>query len=332
MALPPLAVARRPDVLVSLYAEPAFVAGWWAARERGVRTAFWCQKTFDAWVPRRAWKDALKREMFTRVDATLGGGEDSRAFAMQYGVPAERALLLRHVIDTRHYAEGRLRALARREEARGALGLRGVTFLYTGRLWSGKGTAKLLDAFARLQAEHDAEVSLLLAGDGPDQHVIEARCARDGIRNVVTTGFVQKPSMPALYALGDVFVFPTLGDPYGLVVDEAMACSLPVISTTAAGEILDRVKPGETGLIVPPADAPALAEAMKLLARDAALRARMGAAGRLRIGDRGPGDWAADFERCVDRILSMRMRRADQRSPRLAEAPHLTQSIERRAA
>ncbi len=55
----------------------------------------------------------------------------------------------------------------------------------------------------------------------------------------------QKGPTAALLCRRDVFVFPTLGDPYGLVVDEAMASSLPVISTSAAGEIADRIVDGE---------------------------------------------------------------------------------------
>ncbi len=59
--------------------------------------------------------------------------------------------------------------------------------------------------------------------------------------------FVQKDRLPEFYALGDAFVFPTRGDPYGLVVDEAMASGLPVIASDAAGEITSRVTPEETG-------------------------------------------------------------------------------------
>ena len=77
-------------------------------------------------------------------------------------------------------------------------------------------------------------------------------CAERGIRNVIFAGFFQKAELPRLYAAADVFVFPTLGDPYGLVVDEAMACSLPIISTSAAGEIRDRVESGVNGFVVPP--------------------------------------------------------------------------------
>ncbi len=267
-----------PDLLVSLYAEPSFVLGWAVARARGVPTAFWCQVTFDSWVPRTPWKERLKRYLFRRVDATLGSGEQSRSFAMRYGTPPDRALLLPHVIDVDHFSDGRAAALAERDRFRAELGLHGVTFIYVGRLWWGKGLKDLVDAFGQLQRRVEGEVSLLVVGDGPDERQLAERARSEGLRNVVLAGFKQKAELPRYYAAADVFVFPTLGDPYGLVVDEAMACSLPIISTSVAGEIGDRVEEGVNGFVVPPNNSAALLDRMERFAGDPMLRAAMGEA------------------------------------------------------
>jgi glycosyltransferase involved in cell wall biosynthesis len=103
--------------------------------------------------------------------------------------------------------------------------------------------------------------------------------------------------LPGVYALGDVFVFPTRGDPYGLVVDEALAAGLPVISTTSAGEIVERVKPGETGELVPRDDIDALAAAMCRMCDDPIGIARMGQAATRSLVDRTPASWAVQIER-----------------------------------
>jgi glycosyltransferase involved in cell wall biosynthesis len=176
--------------------------------------------------------------------------------------------------------------------------------MYAGRLWRGKGINYLLEAFSRVERQAAGEVSLLILGDGPDETPLRHTCQERGIRNVVFAGFHQKADMPRYYAIADVFVFPTLGDPYGLVLDEAMACSLPVISTSAAGEIRDRIEAGVNGYIVPPGDSVLLADRMLQLANDPTLRERMGRASAERIAGRTPERWAENFEQIVDTILN----------------------------
>lgn len=297
-------LGRRPDVLVSLYAEPAFLAGWALAKLRGARTGFRVLMTYDRWVSRHPIKEALKRFLFQRVDAIETPGEEGKAFAMRYGAPAERIFFATHTVDIPHFYAAAAAARPGRDSLRRDLKLAGTTFIYVGRLWWGKGINYLLDAFQRVQRQSSAPVSLLLVGDGPEEAKLKRACADRDIRNVVFAGFRQKPELPRYYAVADVFVFPTLGDPYGLVVDEAMACGLPVISTAAAGEIRDRVEDGANGYIVPPEDSAALAGAMRTLADDAALRERMGAVSAQKIRGHTPEQWAKDFERIVHTLLA----------------------------
>ncbi len=294
---------NKPDVLVSLYAEPVFLIGWFLARLQGAKTVFWCQVTMDRWVKRARWKDAVKRVIFPKLDATLGSGEDSRAFAMRYGISSEKAMCLPHSIDVIHYAEGSAQARLERDFLRSDMGLEGIVFIYVGRFWWGKGIIHLLDAFEQVQNQSEFAVSLLLVGDGPGEGELKQQCVDRGIKNVLFAGFKQKPDLPAFYAMSDVFVFPTLGDPYGLVVDEAMACSLPVISTSSAGEIRDRIEDGINGYIVPPENGPALAERMLELTRNAELRERMGACSYEKIKGHTPERWAEDFEGTIFHLL-----------------------------
>jgi len=295
---------RRPDLLVSLYAEPVFVVGWSVAKLRGAKAGFRVLKTYDSWVSRNPVKDALKRFMFRHADAIETPGEEGRQFALQYGAQAERIFFARQTVDTSHFAASSAAARLQRTQHRGALGLKSTTFIYVGRLWWPKGVRHLLDAFETVQRQMTDEVSLLLVGDGPEEAELRRTCADRGIRNVVFAGFKQRRELPRYYALADVFVFPTLGDPYGLVVDEAMACSLPVITTSTVGEIRDRIDAGVNGYIVPPEDSSALASRMRELAQDPKLRARMAQTSAARIRGHTPEQWAADFERIVHAVLN----------------------------
>jgi glycosyltransferase involved in cell wall biosynthesis len=303
--IPLSALRAQPDVLVSLYASPSFMVGSTAARLRGIRTAYWVEVTFDAWITRRRWKERLKSALLPRAHGILTAGRDGAAFAMRYGASPERIFTVPHVIDFDRYATGSARARASRDTVRAQLGLHGVTFAYVGRLWSGKGLDQLLDAFAGLEREGTHDVSLLLVGDGTDEARLRKRCADEGFEDVVFAGFHDGDALPPLYAAADAFVFPTLGDPFGMVVLEAMACGLPVISTSAAGEIADRIDEGVNGFVVPPADAEALRTRMELLASDKSLRVRMGDAATAKVAGQSPHVWAEAFEQAVDKLLSL---------------------------
>jgi glycosyltransferase involved in cell wall biosynthesis len=291
------------DLLVSLYSEPSFVLGQLVARHRGIRTALWVETTFDRWIQRRAWKDYLKRQLFSRADAILTTGPDGHSFALRHQASPGRIHTIPHYIDAEYYYRRYVKALVARDARRNQLGLCGVTYLYVGRLWSGKGLEFLLQAFATTQRQVDQNVSLLLVGDGVDENHLRRQSQQLGLRNVVFAGFKQKAELPLWYALADIFVFPTLGDPYGLVVEEAMACSLPVIATTAAGEIRQRVSDGLNGYLVPPASSLALAQRMQALAGDPKLRARMSTAAHERVRNQGPARWAQAFENVVERLI-----------------------------
>jgi glycosyltransferase involved in cell wall biosynthesis len=321
----PLLRGPAPDVLVSLYAGADFVAGSTLARRRGARIAFWVEVTYDAWVKRRRWKEAVKSRILPKADGILTAGDDGHSFARRYGVSDDRIHHVPHVVDFERLSRGARLAEGERERLRAELGVRGVTFVYVGRLWAGKGLTYLLDAFGGLHAQDLGEVSLLIVGDGSDEDELRARARAQGLRNVVFCGFQGDDVLPRLYAASDVFVFPTLGDPFGMVVLEAMACGLPVISTTSAGEISERVVEGVNGFLVPPASSDQLLERMTVLARDKDLREAMGAASVRKVVRQSPDAWAEAFERALDEILDM-PRTSDSRSvgvhrARAARAP-----------
>lgn len=294
---------RWPDLLISLYAEPSFLAGWALAKLRGAKTGFWVVLTFDRWVARKPFKEAMKRWLLPKTDAIVTTGEDGKRFVERYGTSSEKIFFAPHVIDVAHYQVRTDKARSNREVLRRQHGIEGTTFIYVGRLWWGKGINCLLEAFEAVQRQSAKPVSLLLVGDGPEEARLKRTCAKRNIRNVVFAGFQQKPNLPRYYAVADVFVFPTLGDPYGLVVDEAMACSLPVISTSAAGEIRDRVEERVNGYIVPPENSILLSDRMSQFVHNPELCDRMGKISYEKIKDHTPARWAEDFERIVDCIL-----------------------------
>ena len=291
--------ATSPDLIVSPYGERPFVAGHAIIKALGIRTTFFVQRTFDAWIRRARWKEIAKAILFRSADFAYIHGPDGQRYARRYGFPEDTIFAVRQTTNVEHFARPVSAEERRRHRAR--VGVHGCVFLYVGRLWKGKGLRFLIEAFRRARLESDA-ISLLLVGDGVDEH--EIRGAARGVNGIVFWPFVQARDLTAYYAASDVFVFPTLGDPWGQVIEEAHAAGLPIITTSAVGEVRQRVVDGTTGFVVPPADTAALAKAMLTLAGDPGLRRSMGERGRERVKMWGHDTYVSEMEHLVSACLT----------------------------
>jgi len=151
--------------------------------------------------------------------------------------------------------------------------------IHASRLVTFKGLDHLLDALALL--DRHSHTRLLLVGEGPHRASLERQAERLGIAGrVYFLGSVPHADIPSLYAISDVVVIPSTDhETFSIMGCEAMACERPVVASRVGG-LPEVVRDGETGLLVPPADAAALADRLSVLLDDTMLRARMGAAGR----------------------------------------------------
>lgn len=141
------------------------------------------------------------------------------------------------------------------------------------RLREEKGNRFLIEAFARLREKYP-ETRLVLIGDGPLKSALEQQAKEQGDGDrVIFTGFVPEIA-PALAAF-DVVAVPSLREGFGLVLVEAMACGKPVVAS-AVGGMLEVAEDGVSALLVPPADAAALAGAIDSCLADAEFAAALG--------------------------------------------------------
>jgi glycosyltransferase involved in cell wall biosynthesis len=157
----------------------------------------------------------------------------------------------------------------------------GVTFGFAARLESGKGPITLVKAFARVRLKM-ANTSLKIAGVGPQEQAVRALAMELGVTDACALlGAYTAPEDKSAFMQGlDVFMLPTMAEGTPNSIIEAMAHGLPVIAS-AVGGIPDLIT-SETGILVPPDDATALANAMMALALDPELRVTMGHAARAR--------------------------------------------------
>jgi glycosyltransferase involved in cell wall biosynthesis len=178
-------------------------------------------------------------------------------------------------------------------------------FLFVGKQWERKGGPVVLRAFARLLDDvPDARLAIV----GPTELSVDV--AGVEVFGRVTAGAGSGPSrMAGLYARATAFVMPSLYEPLGVAVLEAMAAGLPCIGSTG-GALPELIDEGATGYLVPPDDEDALLDRMRELARNPDLCRSLGEAGAARYRERFT--WDAVAERMLAAISSRRAPRTDR--------------------
>ncbi len=188
----------------------------------------------------------------------------------------------------------------RRTSRRDALeryGVRPPYVLFVGRISEQKGIFELLEAADGFLAEAE----LVLCASTPDTPALEARlrAALDGRPRVRwINAMLPVEELVQLYSHATLFVCPSVYEPFGLINLEAMACGTPVVATSVGG-IPEVVAHDETGWLVPPGDARALAAAVRGLLGDPARAAAFGNAGRRRV------EAHFSWDRIADRTLAV---------------------------
>ncbi|MEM9097664.1 MAG: glycosyltransferase family 4 protein [Pseudomonadota bacterium] len=155
----------------------------------------------------------------------------------------------------------------------------GKTLVFVGRLVAVKGVPILLDTLARLKPEHP-DLKLILIGDGPDSSWIEDRIRELELDETVQlTGYQSQTEVAEHLARADILVLPSFAEGVPVVLMEAMASGLPVITTRIAG-IPELVHDGMNGFVVPPGDIEALRDRIGKLLKEPETGVRFGKAGR----------------------------------------------------
>ena len=158
----------------------------------------------------------------------------------------------------------------------------GQHLLFVGRLAAVKGVPILLEAVAQLRPRFPA-LRLTLIGDGPDRAALEAQAAHLGLTDITDfLGYRSQDEVAQMLATTDVFTLPSFAEGVPVVLMEALASGVPVVTTQIAG-VPELVVQGGNGRLVPPGDGAALQKEIAALLNDPAARQSLGAAGRDRV-------------------------------------------------
>ena len=268
-----------------------YAASWeallWARRHR-VAFVLWSESNSQDARAGRAWVESLKAYFLRHCDGFVVPGKASFEYLRSLGSAEARILTAPNAVDNSLFAILAENTSGHANEFREKLKLPSRFILFVGRLVPEKGVFDLLEAYAKLESSLRSELGLVFAGDGVSTAELAQRAKRISPGTVCFTGFAQREDLAALYALAEALVLPTHSDPWGLVVNEAMACGLPIIVSNVAGCSADLVEDGWNGYVVPPRDVEKLSLAINSLMRQPELRQRMSTHSSERIRNYSP--------------------------------------------
>lgn len=212
--------------------------------------------------PRRvlAVKRLFLRWLTGRARGFLAVGTSNSQYWMHYGAKPQKVFSAPYAVDNDYFRRETDRHRPARAQIRSENGWRqSYLLLYVGRLSWEKGVDVLIEAMRRISATRP-DIGLILVGDGPERETLQIQ-ARD-LPQVRFLGFQDWDQLPRFYAAADLFVLPSRHEPWGMVVNEAMASGLPVLATRRVGAAQDLTIEGQDGFVVQEDDADAMASAI----------------------------------------------------------------------
>ena len=252
----------------------------------------------------RAAKAALALGLKSLLAGAVAIGTLNAAYWRHYGIADERIFLAPYSVDNAFFAAREPDARAHAAAWRDELGLTADTLVvgYAAKLSAVKDARTLIEAFGRAAIPRTA---LVLAGDGALRGELEALAARFPEAQIRFVGFRNQTEMPAVYALSDVFALPSIFEPWGLVINEAMNLGCPLIVSDQVGCAPDLVH-ADNGWVFPAGDVAQLTAVLRHALAGPDARARlhaMGEASRRRIARWGLAETAAGMVTAARAVL-----------------------------
>lgn len=293
--------SAAPDVI--LCGGYSYIASWrsliWA-RAHQIPFLLWSESNLQDQRRGYALVEFLKTTFLRKCSGFVVPGQSAREYLRLHQGSEDAIFTAPNAVDNDLFAAGASAARQNTITLRREFHLPERFFLFVGRLVPEKGVFELLSAYAKLEQSMRQQVGLVFVGDGLSRQRLEKQASSISPGVIRFAGFVQREQLATYYALAEMLILPTYTDTWGLVVNEAMACGLPVILSRAAGCAADLVRENWNGLLVPPKDVSSLTLAMQGIVNQPDLRATMGANSSKRISQYSPRAWASGIARMVE--------------------------------
>ena len=211
------------------------------------------------------FKNLLLVWVYRHIDVAFYSGTNNKHYFKKNGLKSNQLVQALHAVDNNRFENELERysapAAAWREKLN--IGSTDFVFLFAGKLIATKDINNLVNAFSTLSKKH---VHLLIVGNGPEEIYLKNNYAE--LLNLHFLDFQNQQVMPEIYQVCDVFVLPSIGETWGLSVNEAMAAGKAVLVSDKCGCAIDLVINGENGFIFKAGNWEDLAKKMSLMAEE----------------------------------------------------------------
>lgn len=253
---------------------------------------------------RMLYKEIYKTIFLKLCDAAFCPGSAAKKYIQKLKMEKSRIFIVNLTPDYKTIEKAWLETFKNREEIKRENNFKPYNFLYVGRLSKEKNLEMLIRSFSRLKNENNnyEDWGLIIVGSGQDEAELKRNVRDLNIPGIFFTGKKKLKEVLIYYAISDVLVLPSMGDTWGIVVNEAMICGLPVIVSNKCGSAYDLVK--ENGFIFDPNDDNNLTEIMLKFANKEVSAFEMGEKSKDIIREYNPEASAKQFLQGINQVLS----------------------------
>lgn len=245
-------IKDRPDVvIVGGYDAIAYWLGLLYCKIFKKKFVLWSGTTLLSSRAKKGMIGFLKKLFIKSTDAYLSYGTKAKEYLEYFGADSKKIINGYNTVDIDYFRQ----EVSKWRRGKEYKGIREKypkhLFLFVGQLIPRKGVIKVLEALKELKNKN---IGLLIIGSGPERDRLKSYCQTNNLKNVFFEGDKQKKELIKYYALADILILPSLREVWGLVVNEALASGLFVLSSKYAGVTYDLVKEGENGFVIDPYD------------------------------------------------------------------------------
>ena len=290
-----------PDLIIcGGYYQPAYIQALIYSKKYKKKILLWVESHQESIARINPLINGYRRWFLNKCSGFIVPGKKSKTFLINLGIKEKDIYIAPNAVDNDFFIAQTQDIKQKKEDIKQRKGYPKNLILYVGRITREKGVYDLIAAYKDIACK---DTGLLFVGSGKAEHPLKKRAVRESIPNVFFEGFKQIEDLPLYYGISDLFVFPSYTETWGLVINEACASGLPIISSANTGVACELVS-RENGALYQRGDVEGLSNCIKRILLNDGVRKTMGEKSKELILQYSPNICAERILQAAKEVLS----------------------------